>query len=61
MERQATGVYTHTGQAELCLGYAELGLAFLDAAVKMQPAAIQWIGSDALHVLLGRKIELHRR
>jgi hypothetical protein len=55
------GCVPGTGQVELCLGYAELGLAFLDAAVKMQPAAIQWIGSDALHVLLGRKIELHRR
>ncbi|MFY7975756.1 MAG: hypothetical protein ACOVOT_15140 [Rubrivivax sp.] len=48
-------------QVAHCLWYADLGLAFLDAAVKQRPAAVAWIYSDAFKVLTGGAIELHRR
>ncbi|MFN0184916.1 MAG: hypothetical protein ACKVQR_13970 [Aquabacterium sp.] len=58
---QQVGCVPGTGQVELCLAYADLGLAFLDAVVKRRPEAVRWMASDALQVLADRKIELHRR
>lgn len=49
------------GQGPLCLWYEDLGIAFMDAAVRHLPDAVRWLGSDAFKVLTRGTIELHRR
>ncbi len=44
-----------------CEWIASAGLAFLDAAVRRRPEAEEWMRSNALQVLSGGAIELHRR
>ena len=50
-----------TVRAAHCEWIASAGLAFLDAEVRHRPEAEEWIGSNALQVLSGGAIELHRR
>jgi hypothetical protein len=48
-------------RAEHCAWLGSAGLAFLDAVVRQRPEAEQWLRSNALEVLSGGAIELHRR
>lgn len=55
------GCRADLGQAPLCMWYEDLGIAYVDAAAKRRPEALRWLESDAVKVLTGRSIELHRR
>ena len=46
---------------EHCAWIASVGVAYLDALVQHRPEAIEWMSSDALKLLSGGAIELHRR
>jgi hypothetical protein len=48
-------------RADHCNWIGSAGLAFLDAVVRQRPEAETWIRSNALKVLSGGTIELHRR
>lgn len=48
-------------RAEHCEWLGSAGLAFLDAVIRRRPEAEAWMRSDALSVLSGGAIELHRR
>lgn len=48
-------------QARHCEWMQSAGLAFLDAATRGRPAAIEWLASDAYETLTDSEIELHRR
>lgn len=60
------GVYIEGCEAALgrdafCRGYAQIGVAFLDAVVKAWAPARVWIASDAVKVLSAGELEMHRR
>jgi predicted dienelactone hydrolase len=44
-----------------CTWIASAGLAFLDAVIRHHPEAQEWMRSNALEVLSGGAIEIHRR
>jgi len=44
-----------------CRWLASAGVAFLDAVVRERPEAREWVASNALNLLSGGAIELHRR
>jgi hypothetical protein len=48
-------------RADHCEWIGSAGLAFLDAVVRQRPEAEEWMRSDALKILSGGAIELHRR
>lgn len=48
-------------RSDHCRWIGSAGLAFLDAVVRLRPAAQQWLDSDAYQVLTGGAIELHNR
>jgi predicted dienelactone hydrolase len=48
-------------QQNHCRWLASAGVAFLDAVVRERPEARDWLASNALNVLSGGAIELHRR
>ena len=48
-------------RANHCTWIGSAGLAFLDAVVRQRPEAEEWMRSNALEVLSGGAIELHRR
>ena len=48
-------------RAAHCDWIADIGIAFLDAAVQHRPEARDWLDSDAVDVLTGGAIEIHRR
>ena len=48
-------------QRNHCRWLASAGVAFLDAVVRERPEARDWLASNALNVLSGGAIELHRR
>jgi hypothetical protein len=48
-------------RADHCRWIASTGLAFLDALVRERDEAKEWLRSNALEVLSGGAIELHRR
>jgi hypothetical protein len=48
-------------RADHCRWLASAGLAFLDALVRERDEAKEWLRSNALEVLSGGAIELHRR
>jgi hypothetical protein len=48
-------------QQNHCRWLASAGVAFLDAVVRERPEAREWMASNALNVLSGGAIEMHRR
>lgn len=48
-------------RADHCAWIGSAGLAFLDAVVRHRPEAEEWLRSNALAVLSGGALELHRR
>jgi hypothetical protein len=48
-------------RADHCAWIGSAGLAFLDAIVRQRPEAQAWMRSNALEVLSGGEIEIHRR
>jgi hypothetical protein len=48
-------------RADHCAWIGSAGLAFLDAVVRRRPEAQAWMRSNALEILSGGAIELHRR
>lgn len=48
-------------RADHCEWIGSAGLAFLDAVVRQRPEAEEWMRSNALEVLSGGAIEIHRR
>ncbi len=52
---------TDPARRAMCTALMHLSVAFLDAAVKRHPPAIDWLASDAFQALSGQQFELHRR
>jgi hypothetical protein len=44
-----------------CDAFAMIGIAFLDAVVRLRPEAIEYVASPSYTTLSAGQIELHRR